>query len=261
MDRARIKTFILLLLLSVNLVFAAMLAIDFAEAARQRAETRAELVRALDRMGITIAPGAIPDDAPQAIYFSERADQLHAESVLVTAVLGDSWGVPEGGGIFRWESRAGVGQTRQGSFWFALEPQIHPIADTGYLLDQMGLIACAGLQIDSSVTYTQSIEGRQIVNAQITFYFADGYISELSGSALWGGRRHYTVENQQDITTALIALAGHLRDNGTVSRFFDVEMGYYLLEGPGYLELLPVWIVGTDGGTFSIDRQSGEIRK
>jgi len=258
MDKARIKTFVLLLLLSVNLLFIVMLTIDFAEEARQRAETRAELVLALDRMGITIDPEAIPEDVPQAIHFAERSYQLHAEAFLVTAALGASTGIHEGGGIYRWEGPYGIGQTRQGSFWFEFTRQRYTERQTEWALAQMGLTVRA--DINAPGTYRQTIAGRQIINTHITFRFADGYISEMSGTALWGGRQPYAASNQQDVTTALITLAGHLRDHDAVTRFQRVEMGYYLSEGPGYLELLPVWIIETDAGTFSVDRQSGEVR-
>jgi len=176
MDRARIKTFILLLLLAVNLVFLTILVVDWTNAARRSAEARADLITSLDRMGITLRDSAIPAETPQQMLFVERDLQ----------------------------------EAYNGEPTSPVSPGLHT---------------------------------------------SDQFLED------WGTLRRYDAGPQLDVTTALIALAGYVQEDGAITLFTRVEMGYYLLEHPGYLELRPVWIVETDGGVFSIDRQSGEIRR
>jgi len=263
MDRARLKTFVLLLLLTVNLIFLAFLVTDWAQTARQRSEIRAELIDALHRMGITMAYEAIPEEGPQTIYFIAR--DVAAERQVVAALLGDVSESDVGGGIYHYQSPQGQAQFRGGTFWIELADNIYRPSDTGPLLvERMGLWAPTGSGDGSQLTHTLAIDRQRpdqlVINGQVTFHFVDGYVREISGTALWGTWQSYLAGQQQNAATALITLAGYLLNEGEVSRFERMEMGYYLLEGSGYLELRPAWIVITDGGIFSVDRQSGEVR-
>ena len=263
MDRARIKTFLLLLLLAVNLVFLSIIVIDRVQEAQLWSETRSELVQALERLGIAIDPAAIPDCAPQPILFVER--DIHAETQAVSAILGDpAEGTHEGGGIYRWTGRYGDGEIRQASFWFRLSGEGRSGTDTGEFLAQMGLTArwtgARALPYGHWETYILTVDDLPVVNSQVNFRIAGGALQEVGGTALWGRKQRYHAGHQLDVTTALVTLAGYLQETSAVSRFERVEMGYDLSEGPGIFELRPVWVVETDGGTFSIDRQSGEIR-
>jgi len=259
MDRGRIKTTLLLLLLTVNLVFLGIIVTDRVEAARLESEARTALTEALARMGIAVAYGAIPREEAQPRYFIGR--DVDAEREVATALLGEPEARDEGGGIYHYQSPLGQAQFRGGTFWLAFQGQSYSVLETGALVERMGLTDNAGTGDDVYRTYSLRIEGRRVQNGQVTFHFADGYVRELGGSALWGARQGYAAGPQQDVATALIILAGYLREIDTVSRFERVEMGYYLLEGPGYLELRPVWLVETDVGIFSVDRQSGEVRR
>ena len=264
MDRARIKTFLLLLLLAVNLVFLALIVTDRIQEARLQSETRTELVQALERLGIDIDYAAIPDCEPQPVIFIERDTQ--AEDAAATAILGGpAQGIHEGGGIYRWTGTYGEGETRQASFWFALARELSDTeADFQRLLEAMDVtVRQMELVIPGNnweVTFVLTEDGLPVMGSQITFSGFANMLFEVSGTALWGERQRYAAGPQLDVTTALIALAGHLQETHTATRFERVEMGYDLLEGPGYLTLRPIWIVATDGGTFLVDRQSGEIR-
>ena len=263
MDRGRIKTFVLLLLLTVNVVFLALIVTDRVEVARLRNEARVELTQVLSRMGIALDPEVIPEEEAQPLYFIAR--DIDAEREVAAMLLGEPEERDAGGGIYHYQSSVGQAQFRGGSFWVELVGRTYRISDTGPLLvDQMGLWAPTGSGDDTQITYTLALDrqrpDQRVINGQVTFHLVEGYVREISGTALWGERHAYVTGQQQDAATALLTLAGHLRERQTVSRFLQVEMGYYLLEGSGYLELRPVWIVATDDGWFSVDRQSGEIR-
>jgi len=262
MDRARIKTFILFLLAVVNLIFLALIGIDRIQTVRLISEARTELIWALDGMGIHIDYEAIPDWTAQTVYVLSR--DIERETEVASGILGTPMESQHvGGGIYRWLGPYGEGHTRLSSFWFDLADQgfSGPRADTEELLRQMGLTA----QFINTITHPNHVllmyiltidDGLPVLGSQISFHFSGDYLQAFGGTMLWGTRQGYTVGQQLDVTTALIALGGHLQDHD-ISRFYQVEIGYYLVDSR---ELRPVWVVTTDGGIFSVDRLSGEIR-
>jgi len=265
MDRARLKTFVLLLLILVNLTFLGLIAIDAIQTMRLEREMRTELVWALRGMDISIEESQILQSEEQALYFLSR-DPI-AEARIAANLLGQAEGVDEGGGVFRYaglEEGRGEGEFRSGSFHFQLGDQQLGEDYIEGLLNQLELTARSPIITEEGAdtwrTYTLLLHGLPLVNGEVTFLFSSGMLQEVFGTSLWGSTQRYAGSPQVDVTTALISLGGHLLETAEVSRFEAVEMGYYLLEEAGVLELRPVWIIRTDGGTFSVDRQSGEIR-
>jgi len=265
MDRARLKTFVLLLLVLVNLAFLGLIALDAMQTRRLEREMREELVWALRGMEISAEESQIPQSEEQALYFLSR-DPL-AEARIAGNLLGHAEGTDEGGGVFRYVSLdegRGEAEFRSGSFHFWLEESHFGEDAIEDLLNRLELTARSPIVTedggDTRRTYSLLLHGLPVVNGEVTFLFVSGMLQEVFGTALWGSTQRYAGSPQVDVTTALISLAGHLLETADVSRFESVEMGYYLLEETGLLELRPVWIVRTDGGTFSVDRQSGEIR-
>jgi len=266
MDRARIKTFVLLLLLAANVTFLSFIVVDTMQTARMQSEARAELVATLAGMGIVIDYEQIPDSEAQMLYFITR--DFLVEGRVAAAILGGSATVyDEGGGIFRFRSQEGLGEghIHAGAFrFFHLEAQDLDRDDTGELLSLLELQAREPVMIEDGASmwlaYPLTLNGFPLINGRAVFLFVDGILEDISGTALWGDLSAYAGRPQVDVTTALISLAGHLRERSDVSRFETVEMGYDLVDGVGILELRPIWIVETDGGTFTVDRQNGDIR-
>jgi len=254
MDRGRVKTFILCLLLAVNLTFLGILLIDRAQAARFDQNARVALIQTLDHMGFIIDIDAIPDTQDQVLYRLVR--NTETESQVADAILGHATQTEEGGGIYHYASPRGYAQFHTGNFRFQFS--VH--TDPNPLFDLMHLTARDPVVTDEMRVYPLSIDDLPIFNGYVTFFFSDDQLQEITGPVLWGARTRYAPGPLQDAATALIYLAGYLRTWSTATQFEYMEPGYFLTEGMGYSELRPVWIVTTDGGTFSIDRQSGVVR-
>jgi len=258
-----------MLLVLINLTFLSLIAIDALQMARLQSEVRAELVRALAGMDVSIDESQIPREEEQALYFLSR-DTLQEGRIAATVLGGTATASDEGGGIFRYLGLEGdgEGEIRSGTFRFQLESQELNEESIGQILRQLELSTRDSRIFvekgDNRVihVYPLTFDNALVINGHLTFTFCfqAGMLQEVSGTALWGNAQRYPSGPQMDVTTALISLAGHLLERGGVSRFESVEMGYYLVEGTGLLELRPIWIVQTDVGVFSIDRQSGEIR-
>jgi len=218
-------------------------------------------------MGIAIDYDAIPESTPQPVLFVSR--DIDAERQIAAAFLGELEARDEGGGIYHYESPRGQVQFRGGSFRFELADwqsgsdrgeANRLLAELGVSLDRAEESIGAD---DDSLTLPLWVDGLAVLGSQGRFHFSDGDLQIISGTSLWGTRQGYDAGSQLDVTTALINLAGHVQNLGTVTRFERVEMGYALLEGPGYIELRPIWIVYVDDWdwyVFSVDRQRGGIR-
>ena len=267
MDRARMKTFVLCLLLAVNLTFLSLLIADRLQEARLESAAKEELIQVLQTLGISLSYEAIPPTEEQAIYLLFR--DIEAEGQVADRILIHPEARAEGGGIYHYFSAGGTAQFRTGSFHFdfgdyRLSPgeNLQSVGDD--MLERLGFqghpFILRGDAQTGEITYIPTIDGFLVMGSQVVLRFSYGNLQEVSGPSLWGTRQRFAAGEQMDVTTALVRLAGHLygRDPAP-SQFASVQMGYYLLEGAGYLELRPVWIVNTDGGLFSVDRQSGEI--
>jgi len=254
MDRGRVKTFVLCLLLAVNLTFLGILLADRAQTTRLDQTARAALIQTLEHMGFTMELDAIPDTQDQVLYRLIR--NTGTETQVVNAILGNAIRTEEGGGIYHYASPLGHAQFHTGSFRFQFSVPIDPDP----LFDFMQLTAREPVWAYDMLVYPLTIDNLPIFNGLIVFHIPDNQVQTITGPPLWGTPHRYSPDPLQDATTALVQLAGHLRDWSPATRFEHVEMGYFLTEGIGYLELRPVWIVTTDRGTFSVDRQSGVVR-
>ena len=263
MDRGRMKTFVLCLLLAVNLTFLGLIIADRLQAARLESEAREELVHVLYGLGISLSYDAIPNAGEQALYLLTR--DIEAERQVAARVLQEPDERDEGGGIYHYFSDIGTAQFRAGSFRFDFADYAvsagEGIPETGFqMLRLLDLQVRRGVLQGDELSYILTFEGLDVVGAAVHFTFSGGYLQEITGPSLWGASQRFSAGEQVDVATALMRLAGYLQGEGAASRFAAVRMGYYLLEGPFYLAFRPVWIVETDTGVFSIDRQTGEIR-
>ena len=266
-DRARMKTFVLLLLLVVNLTFLGLIITDRLQAARLESEAKEELIQVLQNLGVAISYEGIPPTEEQAIYLLPR--DIEAERQVTARILEGPEERDEGGGIYHYFSHLGSAQFRAGSFRFDFAGQgisaaegMQEIGDRMLeRLELQGEISFqSGDEREGRLAYTLTVEGLTALGGQVVFFFSEGYLREITGPSLWGQRQRYIAEEQLDVTTALVRLAGRMYEGAISTRFVSVQMGYYFLEGSGYLEFRPVWIIETEDGTFSVDRQSGEIR-
>ena len=88
----------------------------------------------------------------------------------------------------------------------------------------------------------------------------DGDTRELERHEVWGEIQRYMMNAPLDVQTALLRLGTHLESLDEHKEILSVGMGYYFTYGPALIEFRPVWYAKTSTTSFSIDRQSGEVR-
>jgi len=266
-DRSRIKTFVLLLLLLVNLSFLCVYILDSVSAARLQAEGKQELAAALSKQGIQIGAEQIPDGGRTEIYLAAR--DLALELALVEAVLGDAAQLNQGGGIYAYESAGGTARFQDtGDFEIRPSPGAVPATDDpaagiGSLLLAMGL-AAEPLRADEAagtVTYVCLVDGHPVQDCLVTFTFEDSALTSIAGRRPMDTHQKQASGDLLGIGTSALIMARYISSGEQVaSRVISITEGYSMSTG-AYADarITPTWRIETDGGIYSVNRGTGDV--
>ena len=250
MDTGRLKTIVILILLCVNLAFGGILLSERLGAAEGNAQTRSELRSVLAGLGITVTDDQIPAGGTM---FRRSVPRLReTEDRLVTALLGDAEGQDQGGNIWYYENANGWAWCRGGGSF-----EIMMLAGGGSLEDQMekgGLHARR-----EGEKYVCLLGSEQVFNCRFTITQRAGGIY-LSGRCLLGEPEAGESVDCSDVATLLLGFCDRIRDAGGVfSRVEEIRDGYVLNVTASGMELVPVWQMATDGGTWYLDLAAGRL--
>jgi len=250
MDTGRLKTIVILLLLSVNLAFGGILISERLGTAENNAQTRSELTDVMAGLGITITEDQIPSAANMARYSILRTHE--AEEQLVIALLGPVQGQDQGGNIWYYENENGWAWCRGGGSF-----EIMVLAGGGALEKQM---ESGGLRVkregDKYICLTGDSE---VFNCHFSISQRSGGIY-LTGRFLLGTPEKGGDVDCADVATLLMNFCDRIRDAGGVfSRVEKIMSGYVLNVTASGMELVPVWQMTTDGGVWYMDLVSSRL--
>lgn len=264
MDRRAIKTFIIVLLLLVNLAFLTIMALDSVENTRLKNETRDDLLQVLSARDIILDVEELPEDEafPQLYVRRDMALELEA----VTAVLGPVESSNEGGGILYYTGKGGTGRFRSGGEFSLLpDERAYPAEDISAVAEAvMAELRISGECIHAEgdgqagqVVYLCTVEKVPIFSCRIVFTFADGALCAVEGIRPLDTLQRYAPGTQIGAATAVIRLVGQRGDD--FQRITAVLPGYALTAASGEGELMPVWKVVTDQSAYLVDRTTGDV--
>ena len=250
MDTGRLKTIVILILLCVNLAFGGILLSDRLGAAEGNAQKRSELTRVMERLGITVTESQIP--AGGVMLRRSVPRQREAEDRLVTALLGPVRGQDQGGNIWYYENANGWAWCRGGGSF-----EITVLSGGGPLEEQL---EAGGLHARREGEKYVCLAGSDLVfNCRFTITQRSGGIY-LSGRFLLGTPEEGEPVDCTDVATLLLGFCDRIRDSGGVfSRVEQITGGYVLNVTSSGMELLPVWQMATDGGTWYMELTSGRL--
>ncbi len=244
METGRLKTIAILILLCVNLAFGGILLSERLGTAEGNAQTRSELVRVMEGMGISIPEDGIPSGA---VMLRRAVPRLReTEEKLVTALLGPVEGMDQGGNIWYYENENGWAWCRGGGSF-----EIMVQSGGGSLEDQM---KAGGLRTRrEGDKYVCLADGGEVFNCRFTISQRSGAIY-LSGRFLLGVPEEGEQVDCTDVATILLRFCDRIRESGGVfSRVEAIVGGYVLNVTASGMELVPVWQMQTDGGTWYMD--------
>ena len=250
METGKLKTIVILILLCVNLAFGGILLSEKLGAAENSAQTRAELREVLAGLGIDIAEEQIP--AGNTMLRRSVPRERETEDRLVTALLGPVQGQDQGGNIWYYENASGWAWCRGGGSF-----EIMVLSGGGSLeeqLEQGGVHARR-----EGEKYVCLVDNAQVFNCRFTITQRSGGIY-LSGRCLLGEPEAGEAVDCTDVATLLLRFCDRIRESGGVfSRVEEIAGGYVLNATASGMELIPVWQMRTDGGTWYLDLAAGRL--
>lgn len=259
MDRARLKTIIILILALVNLFLLGAIGWRASEERSARERTLLELTERFAGEQVALT-ARLPDSLPPAGQTLVRSAER--ESSLATALLGACTPEDLGGGIYRYSTAAGEGTFRSsGSFEVtgtlgsgeAEEFCRQLCKEFGYQDFSMAPEGDEG----TALYYHDSLP---VVNAAITFHIADGVLTAVRGTLL----PQLSAGEDTSSMTAVTALTRFLEDCRTtgevVSAVTDITLCYELQStASSPMTLSPAWRITADTGDFFVSCATGKV--
>ena len=249
METGRLKTIVILILLCVNLAFGGILLSERLGAAEGNAQTRSELRSVLAGLGITVEEEQIP--AGSVMLRRSVARERVTEDRLVTALLGPAEGQDQGGNIWYYENENGWAWCRGGG-------SFELMVNTGGSLEEQ--LAAGGLRIRrEGDSYVCLMEDTEVFNCRFTLSLRGGGVY-ITGRFLLGEPQEEEEVDCTDVASLFLRFCDRIRDAGGVfSRIEEIRSGAVLNVTAAGMELIPVWRMRTDGGTWFMDLQSGRL--
>lgn len=250
MDTGRLKTIVILILLGVNLAFGGILLSEHLGAAEDNAHTRSELTQVMAGLGVEIKEEVLP--AGETLPRCSLPRDREAERTLVRALLGEAEETDQGGNIWYYENENGWAWCRGGGSF-----ELMLLSGGGSLEQQMSE---GGLRARREGDYYVCLAGdTQVFNCRFTLNQRSGGVY-ISGRFLPGEPVEEEMVDCTDVATLLLRFCDRIRDAGGVfSRVEEIRSGYVLNVTAAGMELVPVWQMRTDGGTWYMDLQAGRL--
>jgi len=273
MDKGRVKNFIIILLVVVNLFFAAIVLMDKLEAESVRRSAHENLAAVLESSGITLRDTSLLDLEAYAPIHLRR--DMDAELSMMRAVLGnDVYRVDKGGNNYFYSGSQGQAQlSGTGEFEILPASGYGEIKSGDLIGTAMDYIKKLGLSSDRAtaesgidgeaniVTLTCTWDKAPVFNCRIKFTFSQSEILLIEGRRTLDMPVTDKDYGTIDAFTALMRFLDALSESDqTCNEIFGLESGYMLnisVSGDG--SLIPYWKILTDTGEYTIDGITGRV--
>ncbi|MGI5979116.1 MAG: hypothetical protein ACOX66_06405 [Oscillospiraceae bacterium] len=269
MDKAKVKNFIILLLVLVNLFLLAIVLTNVRQARLAAADRKQALIAVLSQNGIRLSEDV---DLSQSIppQFTLRRD-AEREQALVSNLIGTAEMNDLGGNVYSYKSDVGEAKFRgTGEFTVlfsgsGIDSGKDAAATVHELLKKLGLRASdEAVQTSGSevtVTLCCAWDDHPVYNARMAFYFSSDRLRLITGTRLFDKQSaSAALEDCPDSVTVLMNFLQSVRSTGDVcTEIRGLDIGYFLVSSvSGECSLRPVWCVRTDSRAYYIDAETGK---
>ena len=273
MSGSRVKTLVIAALVLINIFFLAVIVIDAINDAQSERKTIENVCAVLRAGGIRIEPSAIKADGSLRTMRTARGDE--AEAAIVRAILGPT--VMTVHGVRHQYENTGRGVaifSSGGDFEIMVDPGAVAVSNGAVrtvqrLLRDMKLetseLIFTDLAERDTVTAICSYRRASIFNCTIEFIFSGDNLETVKG-------RYVTdIEPMEDgamishVGTALLCFLSAARDEEredvACTRIDSIESGFqhHVVGAFGGGEIIPVWLIATDKGSYYVIYATGEI--
>lgn len=271
MDSLKVKNFIILVLLIVNVVLLSVVISDKLRGNELLEQAIEGAVALLEENGISVSDDA--DLSARTLNRRSVSRSTELEQEAVSGVLGGITSEDRGGGIIYYGGVNGEA-TFRGTGGFDIQftasgaPEAEDAESTARkiaaalgisLLEGEG--SCTVVSSDSStiLEFTCASDGARIINCTIEFRFMLGRLYSISGIRPLDTVTSETETSVIDVPTALMRFLELTREKGHIcSELRGLELCYsFTASASGEGSLTPTWLVITDTGQFYINAITG----
>ena len=270
MDSVKVKNFIILVLVIVDLALLVLVVRDAARGSEQRTEAIEGAREVLLSHGISVSEDADLGEREGSSYSVSRSDE--AERLAAEAIFGEVEVIDRGGGIVMYSAVSGEVTFRGAG---GLEMQYSGISapetdePEKLALEMSRTLGAEAYSEDiSSVTEGETTTvsvgcswmGSRIVNCELNYTFKGGKLLYVSGSRPLGESSSERLEEIIDVPTVLMRFIELTQQQGHVCSMLEELELCYLYSGTasGGGSLSPVWQLRTDTGYFYINAITGK---
>lgn len=251
MERSKIKSVIIVILLAMDLALGFMLLNENLSAKRINDQAMEDLIQVLESSHIELKC----DLTGKSIYALEAVRNNDSERKVAEALVGDCEMENQGGNIHLYRGSRGDAYFRGSGEFEVVFLEGVAVGEVITELKKQGVDIEKPLTESCVCTAYQQINGRILRNSQIQLTVKDGEAESLEGRWLISPAQQNSSSAGADAFTAVMYFAGENTDSGygcTVIK--SVEQGYYMTaQVSGEFDLEPVWDIETDVGFFRVN--------
>ena len=272
MDSVKVKNFIILVLVIVNLALLVVVVRDNMRGSEQRRDAIDGAAGILSGYGIGVSEDADLSEREASVYSLSRSEGM--EQQAAESILGSTEKTDRGGGIMYYTGALGEATFRSTG---GVELQFYGISapqtddPEAMALEYTHILGSTEAKDDGAVSVTAGASSTtvevccawldaRIINCRLTFTFKEGKLLYISGSRPLGE----TVSEQEaqiiDVPTVLMRFIELTQEKGMVcSMLEELELCYvYTASASGGGSLSPVWRLVTDTGELYVNALSGK---
>ena len=258
MDSIKVKNFIILVLVIVNIVLLAVILTDSARGTELRREAVEGAVQLLSEYGISVSDDAQLGERSLSVYTVTRSEE--SERATAEALLGEVSMTDRGGGIMYYSSPMGEMTFRATGgvdlqYYGITAPKSDDPEKTA-----LEMAKKLGVTVQTVVEVCCSFMGAQVVNCRLSFTFKYGKLLSLSGTRPLSEVTSESMTNVIDVPTVLMRFIELTQEKGHVCSVLEqLELCFLQSSSAsGGGSLSPVWRISTDTGDFYINAQTGK---
>lgn len=256
MDRGKVKTAVIAILLVLDLILGAFLIWQSATARKAERDAFQNLQTVMHDNGVELLLDELPSADGVYTLLSERS--LTAEAALAKVFTGSDQGQDQGGNIYYYAGSTGEAWFRGSGDFEVLfsEPTAQMDPSVRKALLQYGIDPDRGDII-------QQVDERNVFNCSVSLNYVNSLLTSVTGRLVAGSFSAVVDTPAMDASTALLRFIASLEDNGFIcTEISSVELGYLMSAlVTGGFQLTPVWRVVTDTGEYYVNAISGAVER
>ncbi len=269
MEYSKIKNIIIAILLLVNIFFLAIFIIGHTESGKLERQAKEDIVSIFAAGGVSLDISKIPKDVSLGYY--KLARDTGAEKLIAETFLGAKDMTSAGGNVYQYANVLGEATFRPGGEFEILFTSGKDFEDSSPKA-LLSYLKNMGFDVDeknvktevsgdaATLTFSLDYSSLRVFNASVVMKFKAGKLVSVAGRRP-ASYPQYSDSAVMNVSTALISFINGIKElDPSCREVRGVAAGYLISENaPGSFELLPVWRMEANSGSYYVNGLNGKI--